>query len=280
MAIESAHDWKQYYAAERARLGESHLHGLLDAAVAIPMSPGGAVIVPHTRLEITGNQIATAVATIVASGAERVLALGVLHGARRVDAEQVAAARSGDTRAIHALRGVHDEAGIASEEFSLDGFAAMLALAAARVGREIEIIRRYPFLVGAEPFTLPGLDELAALVDDGVALVVTTDPIHHGHAYGVDAEDCLDEHDDATVAAAAAAIDAQLALLSDECFAEFQQLAAQQRSDFRDTGPVLAALIGGGFEWTTHDLALVDYSEALRAPTPSWVAGALITTTS
>ncbi len=278
--MDSAYEWKQYYAAERARLGEAHLQRLLDAATPLPLAAGDALIIPHTRLEVTGNQIAAAVATIVASGADRVLALGVLHGARRADAEHVAAARTGDTTAIHALRGVHDEAGIASEEFSLDGFAVMLALAAARAGREIEVIRRYPFLVGAEPATLPGLDELAALVDDGVALLVTTDPIHHGYAYGVDAEDCLDEHDAATLAAAAAAVDAQLALLSEERFDEFQQLAAQQRSDFRDTGPALAALIGGGFEWTMHDLALVDYSEALSAPTPSWVAGALITTTS
>jgi hypothetical protein len=274
--IESAYDWKRYYAAERERLGIAHLHRLLDDNPPLPAT-GDAVVIPHTRLEASGDQLAIAANTVVASGAQRVLALGVLHGARRADASRVAAARAGDAVAALGLRGVHREDGLAAEEFSLDAFGMLLDLAAARAGVDLDVVRRYPFLVGDDPATLPGSDELAALVAGGAQLVVTTDPVHHGHAYGAPSGRCVDEHDAQTPALVGGAIDAQLALLSAHRFAEFQEMAARHRSDFRDTGPVMAELLGPGFSWELHRLALVDYADALRAPAPSWVAGALVT---
>lgn len=202
----------------------------------------------------------------------------MLHGARRRDAEQVAAARDGDRDAIAALRGVHHETDLAAEEFSLDGFVEMLALAADRADRHIDVVQRYPFLVGDDPATLPGIDELERLVAGGALLVATTDPIHHGHAYGTAPHDCLDPADPETLAMARSAIDEQLAALSDHRFSDFAGLTERDRSDFRDTGPTLAHLVGSGFVSEVHDIALVDYTEPLDAPSPSWVAGALITT--
>ena len=275
--VDSAYDWKQYYAAERERLGAAALLAQFDAVPPLELRSGGAIVVPHTRIEVTGHQIAAAVSTVLASGAERVLALGVLHGARRRDHDQVAAARNGEPEARSALRGVHDESGLAAEEFSLDGFVAMLTLACDRVGRRIDVVRRYPFLVGDDPATLPGVDELERLLDDGALLVATTDPIHHGHAYGTPPHECLDATDPSTLDAARSAIDDQLIALSEHRFADFAQLVERHRSDFRDTGPVTARLVGEGFAPHVHDLSLVDYAGALVAPAPSWVAGALIT---
>jgi hypothetical protein len=269
--------WKRYYAAERARLGQDHLHRLLDDAAPLPIPDRGAVIVPHTRLEVTGNEIAAAANGVVASGAEQVLAIGVLHGARRADADRVGAARAGHAAAIRELRGIHTEDGLAAEEFSLDGFVAMLAAAAQRAGRSIDVVRRYPFLAGDDPASLPGIEELATLRDGGAVLVVTTDPMHHGHAYGAAPTECVDAADPATIDTVRGAVDAQLGLLAEHRFGEFQEMAARQRSDFRDSGPVMAVLVGVDFRWRIHDLALVDYSEALDAPAPSWVAGALCT---
>jgi hypothetical protein len=275
--MESAYEWKRYYRTERDRMGAKRLLELVDAAQPLALAAGGAIVIPHTRMEATGDQIARAVATVLAARADRVLALGVLHGARRVDRSEVALARSGDADAIKDLRGVHEEAGLASEEFSLDGFVEMLTLAADRAGRRVDIIRRYPFLVGDDPATLPGMDQLERLVGGGALIVATTDPIHHGHAYGTAPHDCLDPVDPDTVASARSAIDDQLAALSDHRFADFGRLMARDRSDFRDTGPTLAHLVGAGFSSTMHDLALVDYSEPFAAPPPSWVAGALVT---
>jgi len=275
--MDSAAAWKQFYADERRRLGPAALLAMVDDANPLDVRAGGAIVIPHTRLEVTGNQIAAAVSTVLASGADRVLALGVLHGARRADRERVAAARSGDATALDALRGLHDEEGLASEEFSLDAFVEMLSLATERSGRSIDVVRRYPFLVGDAPATLPGLDELEDLVADGAVLVATTDPIHHGHAYDTAPADCLDPDEPQTMATARAAIDDQLAALSEQRFADFQALTERDRSDFRDTGPVLAHLVGRGLEATVHELALVDYAEVLGAAHPSWVAGALVT---
>jgi hypothetical protein len=112
---------------------------------------------------------------------------------------------------------------------------------------------------------------------DGALLVATTDPIHHGHAYDTPPADCLDAGEPSTQALARSMIDEQLTALAHHEFAHFARLTEQHKSDFRDTGPVLAALLGPGFTPTVHDLALVDYSEALHASSPSWVAGALIT---
>ena len=275
--MDSALAWKQYYRAERDRLGGGHLLDLVDSAEPLELDAGGAIVVPHTRMEVTGHQIATAVATVLASATDRVLALGVLHGARRSDRERVAAARAGDTDAIAVLRGVHDEHGLAAEDFSLDGFVEMFGLAADRSGRRIDVVRRYPFLVGDDPASLPGIEELTRLMGDGALLVATTDPIHHGHAYGTPADDCLDPDDPRTVATARSAIDEQLLALSDHRFADFADLVERDRSDFRDTGPVLAHLVGGGFVPEIHALDLVDYAAPLDAPRPSWVAGALAT---
>ncbi len=275
--MDSAYAWKRYYRDERSRLGRALLLDLLDAAEPLPMRPGGAIVVPHTRLEVTGEQIARAVATVLASGADRVLALGVLHGGRRADADLVAAARTGDEAARGRLRGVHTADGLAAEEFSLDAFEELLQIAAAEQGRTIDVIARYPFLVGAEPDTLPGVDELAGILADGALLVATTDPIHHGHAYGTPPADCLDRQEPATMRVARAAIGAQLDALAGHRYDEFAVLCEQHRSDFRDVGPVLAHLLGDGIDPVVHDLDLVDYSGALAAPEPTWVAAGLVT---
>ena len=275
--MDSAAAWKQFYADERERLGRDALLAMANDAAPLRLRDGGAIVIPHTRIEVTGDQIASAVATVLASGVERVLALGVLHGARREDRQRVAAARAGDAEACAELRGVHREDGLASEEFSLDGFLEMLTLATERVGRSVDVVRRYPFLVGDDPESLPGIDELDRLVAGGALLVATTDPIHHGHAYGTEPTACLDADDPATLTTARSAIDDQLAALAAHRFGEFQALAELHRSDFRDTGPVTAQLVGSRFDPAVHDLALVDYADVLGAASPSWVAGALIT---
>jgi hypothetical protein len=276
--LESAWAWKQFYAAERERLGRDRLLAMVDGAVPLDVREGGAIVIPHTRIEVTGNQIASAVATVLASDADRVLALGVLHGARRADRALVAAARAGDHDARAALRRVHNEDGLAAEEFSLDGFVEVLTLAANRAGRSVEVVRRYPFLVGDDPASLADVDELERIVAGGALLVATTDPIHHGHAYGTSPADCLDADDPETIETARSVIEDQLAALSDHRFGDFAQLTEQHRSDFRDTGPVVAHLVGRGFQSEIHDLSLVDYAGVLDAASPSWVAGALITT--
>ena len=282
--MKSALDWKKYYARERERLGPEGLSACLDRAGAPPFVDQGALVFPHTRLDASGELTAAAALAVLGSGREEVLALGVLHGGRQEDAERVALARGGDEQARRLLRRVHGpgvrgDAGHWQEEFSLDNFCALLEVAARRTGkRPPRVVCRFPFLVGEDPASLPGMDELEGMVARGAALVATTDPIHHGTGYGTPASDCLPMSDANTREVARTTIERSFGALARRDYAGFLRDAATVRSDFRDTGPVMAHLLPGGpLGVTLHDLTLVDYSDALQAPPPTWVAAALAT---
>lgn len=282
--MQSARAWKEFYAAERQRLGPEGLGACLDRAEAFGDLPvrGGALVFPHTRLEASGELPAAVALAAVRAGCEEVLALGVLHGAREQDATLVQRARQGDAAARGLLRGVHGpgvpgDAGRWQEEFSLDNFCALVELAARRANRPPpRVIGRFPFLVGANPGDLPGLEELAALVARGAMVVVTADPMHHGVGYGTPAVECRRLEDSRTWESARADVAHGFSLLARRDYAGFLEAAAVARSDFRDAGPMLAHLLPGealGVE--VRALRLVDYAEALGAAEPTWVAGAL-----
>src|SRR5581483_2567092 len=91
------------------------------------------------------------------------------------------------------------------------------------------------------PATLPGFEELVALVEGGAALVATADPIHHGAGYDTPRAEWRRRED--AHAWARASIETGLALLAARDFAGFLRHAREARSDFRDPGPVLAALL-------------------------------------
>ena len=156
---------------------------------------------PHTRLETSGELAGAAALAAVRSGCDTVLALGVLHGARVQDAALVREARAGNGPARRALRRVHGpgvpgDGGRWEEEFSLDGFCALLAAAAEREGRPPpRVVRRFPFLTGENPADLPGLDGLLAVRAEGVFLVATADPIHHGVGYDTPAPELRPRED-------------------------------------------------------------------------------------
>jgi hypothetical protein len=277
--VRSALAWKRYYETERASLGERGLDASLDRAAPVPLDR--ALVFPHTKASVSGHLVASAAAAIVRARVDRVVAIGVLHGAREVDAALVARARAGDVEARSALRGVHAaNHPIASEEFSLDAFRVLLDRAAARAGRPAPRVDAfYPFLVGDSVADLPGLEALVGAAD-GAALVATTDPIHHGHGYGTRAP--RSEHDDATRAWARGAIEAQLDALERGELPAFVATAELVRSDFRDVGPVLGHLLarGGAFRFAIEALELVDYADVLGAPSPTWVAAPLVRATS
>ena len=279
--LKTAAQWKALYAQERASLGASGLGERLDRAQQLEIPPGGALIFPHTMLAATGHLTAAVALAVVRSGADEVLALGVLHGGRDEDADAVHRARGGDATAREALRRVYvgtDD--ICAEEFSLDGFVAMLAMAAEREGKKPPRVHaRYPFLVGDDPAMLPGTVELAALARR-MPLVATTDPMHHGAGYGTPPGQQRPEGDEATLAWARTCIEAQLDLLTRGEWGAFARLSAEVHSDFRDVGPVLGQLLraGGTPRGEILELCLVDYAEVLGARAPTWVAGPLMST--
>jgi hypothetical protein len=235
----SPKEWKHFYRDERARLGHDAMRAMIERAPVVPLNARGALIFPHTRLEITGTQVGAVVKAIVASGAEDVLAIGVLHG------DSVA------------------------DEFSLDAFGAMLALAS-------EMASRTPPRVHEIFPTSPDEDvhDLSGHVH--MPIVATADPIHHGIGYGTPAQDALAASSAEAIAFARDSIDVQLRALAAHDFDAFKSECARVRSDFRKSGPVLARFLGRDFSFDVIDLALVDYGDALSAAAPTWVAGALV----
>jgi hypothetical protein len=239
-------------------------------------------VFPHTTLAGAGTQIAAVAKAVVASGCDEVLALGVLHGARRCDADLVKAARAGDAAVLQRLRRVHGpgaqgDENFWAEEFSLDSFSALLETAARIAGKPVPRVHaRYPFLVGDKPDDLPGLDELRRMAERGCALVATTDPIHHGIGYGTPPAESFDHDLDLARKWAKAQIEIQFAHLGQTQFPEFQSHAAAVKSDFRDPGPVMATLLEPEFRFNIHDLKLVDYAAIQSVGAPTWVAAALV----
>jgi hypothetical protein len=235
-------NWRRIYAEERARLGEGGLAKIVDDAPRITLPAGGAIIFPHTFLSVTGRMVAAAARAVIDSGVDRVVAIGVLHGGRRD----------------------------AADEFSLDGFLALLELAARRANRrEPDIAVRFPTL--ADPA------ELREWRDGGAAIVATADPIHYGIGY--DQPDSTLAHDDPrTVAHARTLVTSQFTALARGDIDAFRDQCAAVRSDFRDAGALLATVIGSATVHI-HDLLCVDYSATLASDAPTWVAGALATFT-
>lgn len=274
-----AAEWKTFYAHEREKLGEVGIAERLDRAPDVAVPTGGALVFPHTMLSVTGHLTAAVARAVVRSGADEVLALGVLHGGRRSQADLVKRARGGEQAARHALRKVHaGDDPLCAEEFSLDNFVALLELAARRERKKPPRVHAYyPFLVGDDPERLPGITEVAKLAES-MPVVGTTDPIHHGNGYGTAIEALRHETDEATQTWAHSCIESQLDLLARGQWSAFARLTAEVRSDFRDVGPVLGWLsrrtgTPGG---SILELHLVDYAEVLGADAPTWVAGPLM----
>lgn len=278
----SAAQWRRFYSAERAALGASGLEALIRSAPEVALPKGGAVLFPHTRLSASGRLPAAAARAIVRSGTPVVLAIGVLHGARERDADRVRRARAGDAsaraelRRVHGTGGSHDH-GHAAEEFSLDGFCALVE-SAAKIHDcpRPEIICRYPLLVEDEPGTLPGIDELERLVLDGAQIVATGDLVHHGVGYGTPRDLALPATE-ATRTVARTWVEQQLEALGTANHRRFGDLALAQRSDLRDAGPVLVHLLGGRARFSVRAFELTGYADVLGAEEPTWVASTLAT---
>jgi predicted class III extradiol MEMO1 family dioxygenase len=281
--VKTARWWKDFYARERETLGRHGLEARLGSAPPVTLPPHGALVFPHALLAACGEQVAAAALAVVRSGREEVVALGVLHGGREKDARLVEAAKGGDHEALVAMRRVHGpgtqgDEGHWREEFSLDGFAALLELAGKHLHHPPpHLVARYPFLVGQDPESLRGLDELQRRLEAGAALVATADLVHHGAGHGTPRAARHSRGDPRTLALARASCDRSFELLAHGDLEGFAAHCDAEKSDFRDAGPVMALLLQA-HGWITHRvkaLTLVDYADVLGTEQPTWVAAAL-----
>ncbi len=260
--------WKQFYANERSGLGRTGLERLFDGAPRISVPTDGALVFPHTRLSSSGALIAAAARAVIESHSDTVLVLGVLHAREH--------------RNNSSLKGIHGPGtafgpNLWQNEFSLDHFKSLLTLASELYGTRMpNVIERYPFLTGTDPEALAGFSELRTVRENGAALVATADMVHHGIGYGTAPADAREPERDETDEWVREHIERSLEVLFARDCKSFLERCDVMQSDFRDAGPVLAALLEKKIPFQVSALRLVDYSDVLETPPPTWVAGALV----
>jgi len=229
-------EWKAFYAREREKLD---LPAIVRSAPIVEFPE--AMIFPHTRL-IHSGAIVASVARAAARTGKEILAIGVAHGSPDLP------------------RGIHETV---EGEFSLDNFSALYAIACDVEGMAPKKVHtRFP--VGTSTPDVD-LDELRLLAKS-CAVVATTDPIHHGVGYQ-STDPIADPRQN---------ISEQLDALGRMDWNEFARLCARDRSDFKNSGPVLASIVSLK-STAIDDLALVDYSDVFDCAKPTWVAAARIT---
>jgi len=122
---------------------------------------------------------------------------------------------------------------------------------------------------------LPGMESLRHEVGGSAALVATADLVHHGVGYGTGVDDQLPLEDDSKPMVRRWITESFEKLLTHR-YEDFLSHAQIVGSDFRDTGSVLAYLLGDGMTAEIVDLELCDYSDVLGAAPPTWVSSALV----
>lgn len=271
------------YQHERDALTSAQIDQVLESGrqwdVSAFLRSGGVAVFPHTFVSSCGSFIAATVHAALDSGADQVLALGVLHAttksqkSARADERERNLAFSCPLRAIFGpdLPGNQE----LFDEYSLLTFLFLWREEIARRGcRAPKLYCRYPYLVNRAPETLPGMKELEEIAKDSV-LVATSDFCHHGVAYGAQASNCLAIGDQA-YSFAQKNIEEHMKKLHNGSYEEFYNHCLAIRSDSFDVGSVIKHLRAPQSA-SILALTLVDTASLYEGePSPSWVAASLV----
>ena len=275
----------ELYAKEHAELGEAgaleHLERGRNWRLAGTLNAGGILVFPHAGVHDCGYQIAACVHAALDSGADKVVVLSVLHAFNQaMEDARTAVAAGGDPAesefwgiqgpGIEGRREWTGDHALISWRYFWQAEVKRRGLSEAKVPKVYE---RYPYLAGGQPQNMPGIDELASLMEDA-AVVSTADPFHHGIGYGDAPADAYD-HDEQGLAYAQSVIEDGIRILEKGDYWAYNQHCVQAKSDARDTGQVYRFL-RGPMIGEALDLSYTDSSELYDQPKPTWVAGALI----
>lgn len=272
------------YQNERHALSSQEIDQILEEGrkwdLSSCLQERGIVVFPHTYLHVCGSHTAACVHAALDSGADQVLAIGVLHSL----SEEMQAARAKERQKQDVsqipLRGVHGpgrtKGDYWQDEYSLLNFIFLWEEEVKR--REIrhppKLIIRYPYLVNFHPETLPGVQELEEIARDSV-VVATADFLHHGIAYGHPRETCMEISSQAE-RMTQQHIEMHLQILAEQDTESYYNHCLKIYSDAFDVGPILRHL-RGPLRPTVHSLTLGDVSPLFEGhPHPSWVAASLV----
>ncbi len=276
-------DFKKDHIERLNRLTEIQIREMFEKASEFDLcgtlKQGGAVIFPHSTVEVSGIFTAAAVNACLDSGADRVLVIGCLHAltdemdsARR----RVAEGKSPEGEEMWGIQGPGLKSRSEWEnEFSLLNFQFLWNFALRKRGiRPPELIMRYPFLAGGKPQAMPGIGELEELVIRDAVIVATMDPFHHGIGYGCAPASSF-APESGGLDLARKVIREGLDIFESGDHAAYNRHCVTAKSDGRDVGQVLRHLVG---PCKTEILGLVsdDMHQMYGGISPTWVAGALI----
>lgn len=268
-------------------LGEAGLHQILDQGktfsknLSQTLAAGGSAIFPHTYITECGYQIASVVHACLDSGADQVVALGVLHPMNEALIRARTKELNGKDISNEPSWGVLGPEVKSDDswklEFSLSHFKMLWDTEIKRRGiKAPKLFEFYPSLTNRRPDELPGIKELEEIAKDSV-IVATDDMCHHGIAYGVPLEKSL-KIDSFAHEFAKKAIATGFQHLEKGDFARYfdHWMNPQAIGDPTDCAIVLRYLLGNT-SYNIVDLKLVDLSRLFeKHPSPSWVAATLV----
>jgi hypothetical protein len=276
------HDIRRQYAAEHEALGREGTLRLLEVArqwdLSSTLDAGGVLVFPHAGVADCGHQIAAVVHACLDSGADRVLLVSVLHAlSDELEEARVRVAQGADpTR--EPLRGIQGPGLPGRQDWRQDhvliSFRHFWQAETERRGiRGPEVVERYPYLAGGQPYTLPGIEELDQIARDAV-VISTADAFHHGIGYGDPPEDSL-YPEEGGLDLARTRIQEGIELLARGDYWGYNQHCVSAKSDARDAGQVFRYLCGP-LQGQILDLTHSDAGDLYGAPPPTWVAAALV----
>ena len=275
----------ELYAREHEELGVQgtlqHLERGRQWRLSDTLAAGGVLVFPHASVHDCGYQIAACVQAALDCGADTVVVLSVLHAFNQAMEEARVAVAGGADPAHSEYWGIQGP-GIAGRlEWTGDHaliswrhfWKAELERRGISEQKAPRVYERYPYLAAGRPQDLPGIDELARLMEDA-AVLSTADPFHHGIGYG-DEPDSAYDHDAEGLAYAKSVIESGISILEAGDYPSYNRHCVEAKSDARDTGQVYRYL-RGPMRGEVLDISFTDATALYDAPKPTWVAGALI----
>lgn len=243
------------------------------------LSSGGVVTFAHVNVADCGLHVAAAVNAALDSGADTVLAIGVLH-AFTVEMELARrdVSSGGGNPSDYELWGIQGPGLEFRDEWSGDhSLRALRHFWEAETKRRgitnRRLIERYPFLAGGSPHDLPNIDETAALADDAV-IIATGDQVHHGIAYGTPEGEAL-EMEPLGLTMARASMETGIGYLEPGHYRDYDRHCVRAKSDDRDAAQ-LYRFLRGPLRGVLLDVGASDATDLYDAAPPSWAAGGFI----
>ena len=267
------------YVSRLADLGQRGAERMLDEARKWDMSDllgsGGVLTFAHVNVADCGLHVAAAINACLDSGADTVLAIGVVHASTdemEMARHEVAA---GGPPEAHKVWGIQGPGLDFRDEWSGDHSLRALrhfwkAATAARGITDRRLVERYPYLAGGRPGDLPNIDETAGLAENAV-IIATGDQFHHGIAYGTPVDEAM-EHDDTGRDAARESMEAGVRLIESGDYWGYNGHCVTAKSDDRDVAQ-LFRFLRGPLVGSVTDIASSDFTLLYDQPAPSWAAG-------